>query len=55
MSTGFFPTTSIPFEGPESENPLAFRYYDPNDVNGGVISGHWGGAKVGHLVSRLGA
>ena len=24
-------------------------------VNGGVISGHWGGAKVGHLVSRLGA
>jgi hypothetical protein len=25
------------------------------DVNGGVNSFHWGGAKVGHLVVRLGA
>ncbi|WP_289043825.1 hypothetical protein [uncultured Aliiroseovarius sp.] len=24
-------------------------------VNGGAITGQWGGAKVGHLVPRLGA
>ena len=24
-------------------------------VNGGVKTCHWGGAKVGHLVTRLGA
>ena len=33
MSTGFFNGVStIPFEGPDSTNPLAFRYYDPNEV-----------------------
>ncbi|MCJ8309308.1 MAG: xylose isomerase [Rhizobiaceae bacterium] len=33
MSTGFFgDISSIPFEGPESTNPLAFRHYDPNEV-----------------------
>lgn len=33
MSTGFFgDISSIPFEGPESKNPLAFRHYDPNEV-----------------------
>ena len=21
---------SVPFEGPDSKNPLAFRYYDPD-------------------------
>jgi hypothetical protein len=26
-----------------------------SSVNGGVKSCHWGGAKVGHLVPRLGA
>ena len=26
-----------------------------NDVNGGVETCHWGGAKVGHLELRLGA
>lgn len=33
MSTGFFgDITKIPFEGSESKNPLAFRYYDPNEI-----------------------
>ena len=33
MSTGFFgDVTKIPFEGPESDNPLAFRHYDPDEV-----------------------
>ncbi len=33
MSAQFFPTQSpIPFEGPQSENPLAFRHYDPDKV-----------------------
>jgi xylose isomerase len=33
MSTGFFgDITKIPFEGPESTNPLAFRYYNPNEM-----------------------
>ena len=33
MSTGFFGDVSkIPFEGVDSTNPLAFRYYDPNEV-----------------------
>lgn len=32
MSTGFFGNISeIPFEGPESTNPLAFRHYDPTE------------------------
>lgn len=31
MSTGFFgDLTAIPYEGPDSENPLAFRHYDPD-------------------------
>ncbi len=33
MSTGFFgDITKIPFEGPESTNPLAFRYYNPDEM-----------------------
>lgn len=29
----FFPDVEqIPYEGPESENPLAFRYYDPEQI-----------------------
>jgi len=36
MSTGFFgDLTSIPYAGPESSNPLAFRYYDPDRVVAG--------------------
>ncbi len=32
MSTGFFSTDKIPFEGPDSSNPLAFRFYDPDEI-----------------------
>ncbi len=33
MTTGFFgDITRIPFEGPESTNPLAFRFYDPDEI-----------------------
>lgn len=33
MSTGFFgDITKIPFEGPQSTNPLAFRYYNPDEI-----------------------
>ncbi len=33
MSTGFFgDITKIPFEGPESTNPLAFRFYNPDEM-----------------------
>ena len=36
MPTGFFGDIStIPFEGPDSTNPLAFRYYDPNEMVAG--------------------
>ncbi|MBX2837495.1 MAG: xylose isomerase [Gammaproteobacteria bacterium] len=36
MSTGFFKDiSSIPFEGPESSNPLAFRYYQPDQLVAG--------------------
>ena len=36
MSTGFFgDVTTIPFEGPESTNPLAFKHYDPNEMVAG--------------------
>ena len=36
MSTGFFPlTTAIPFEGPDSTNPLAFRFYEPDKMVAG--------------------
>ena len=33
MSTGFFGSVSkIPFEGPDSTNPLAFRHYNPDEI-----------------------
>ncbi len=32
MTTGFFPIESVPFEGPDSTNPLAFRHYDPGEL-----------------------
>ena len=32
MSTGFFPVDHIPYEGPDSSNPLAFRHYDKDEV-----------------------
>ncbi|MCB1460060.1 MAG: xylose isomerase, partial [Nitratireductor sp.] len=33
MSTGFFADIAkIAYEGPESENPLAFRFYDRDEV-----------------------
>jgi len=36
MSTGFFGDIStIPFEGPQSDNPLAFRYYNANEIVAG--------------------
>ena len=35
MSNVFPEVTSIPFEGPESSNPLAFRYYDADEVVAG--------------------
>ena len=36
MAEPFFPTVeSIPFEGPESTNPLAFRFYEADRVVAG--------------------
>ena len=36
MSTGFFgDITKIPFEGEQSDNPLAFRHYNPDEVVAG--------------------
>ena len=33
MAKTYFPTVGkIPFEGPESKNPLAFHYYEPDRV-----------------------
>ncbi len=33
MSTGYFgDITKIPFEGPDSTNPLAFRFYNPDEI-----------------------
>ncbi|MCG6858266.1 MAG: xylose isomerase [Salaquimonas sp.] len=33
MTTGFFgDITKIPFEGPDSDNPLAFHHYDPDEI-----------------------
>ena len=32
MSTGFFDIARVPFEGPDSTNPLAFRFYDPDEM-----------------------
>ncbi len=42
MSTGFFPIQeSASFEGPESSNPLAFRYYEPDRlVDGKRLEDH---------------
>ena len=36
MTTGFFDDTDrIPFEGSDSKNPLAFRYYQPDEMVAG--------------------
>jgi len=36
MSDDFFPDVPrIPFEGPDSKNPLAFKHYDPEELVGG--------------------
>lgn len=36
MSTGFFGDIgNIPYEGPDSENPLSFRYYQPDEIVAG--------------------
>jgi xylose isomerase len=36
MAKSFFPNIGkIQFEGKESDNPLAFRYYDPNRIVAG--------------------
>lgn len=36
MSTGFFGDVDrIPYEGPDGQNPLAFRYYQPDEVIAG--------------------
>ncbi len=33
MSTGFFgDIQKIKYEGPDSDNPLAFRHYDPDEI-----------------------
>lgn len=32
MSTGFFPVERVPYEGPDSTNPLAFRHYNPDEI-----------------------
>jgi len=32
MSTGFFPVERVPYEGPNSTNPLAFRHYNPDEM-----------------------
>lgn len=41
MTTGFFPTEKIAFEGAESTNPLAFRYYDADEIiNGKRMEDH---------------
>ena len=33
--TAFSEVPKIKFEGPQSKNPLAFRYYDENEVVAG--------------------
>jgi xylose isomerase len=39
--TRFFSVPRIPYEGPRSSNPLAFRHYDPEEVVDGVtMKGH---------------
>ena len=32
MSTSFFGTDKITYEGPDSSNPLAFRHYNPDEI-----------------------
>ena len=32
----FFNAPRIPFEGPKSANPLAFRHYNPSEMIDGV-------------------
>ncbi len=32
MSTPFFPVANIPYEGPDSTNPLAFRHYNCDEI-----------------------
>ncbi len=35
MTSGYFPIETVPFEGPDTDNPLAFRHYDPDETIGG--------------------
>ena len=35
MTSNFFPLEKIPFEGADSDNVLAFRHYDPDEMVGG--------------------
>lgn len=32
MTTGFFPTQKISYEGEDSRNPLAFQHYNPDEI-----------------------
>ena len=42
MSTSAFPDiASIPFEGPSSRNPLAFKHYNPSEVIEGKTMKDW--------------
>ena len=42
MSQEYFPTIGkIPFEGPESKNPLAFHYYEPDRMVMGKKMKDW--------------
>ena len=42
MTKEYFPTVGkIPFEGPESKNPMAFHYYDPNRLVMGKKMKDW--------------
>ncbi|MCR5709687.1 MAG: xylose isomerase [Bacteroidales bacterium] len=42
MSTEYFPTIGkIPFEGPESKNPMAFHYYEPEKLVMGKKMKDW--------------
>lgn len=41
MNKSFFKTSKIFYEGPKSKNPLAFKYYNPDEiVNGKSMSEH---------------
>ena len=37
MAEFFKDIPKIKYEGPKSENPMAFKYYDPDEVIGGKI------------------